>query len=158
MSPSRTIWEEGRLPSGSVVALAAAALAVTVALDSLVTGRLSVLFDVCFTLVCIAAALAIRPGQFFWIGVLPPLLLLATMLVVGVVHPVSVGDASDGRVQAVFSGLAHHSGALFAGYANALIVLAVRQRTNRMRAEARERRASPYAVESPARSRSLTLR
>lgn len=136
---------------GRVVRLAALALVLVVALDVLVTGGLSPLFDVLFTLVCIGAALAIRPGQFFWIGVLPPLLLLSVMVALAIGHPVAIGDLQDGRVQSLFSGLAHHSGALFAGYANALVVLGVRSRAARLRQESTLRRSSPYAIADPAR-------
>ena len=136
---------------GRVVRLAVLALLVVVLLDVAAFGHLTTLFDICFALVCIGAALAIRPGQFFWIGVLPPLLLLGVVLVLAVLHPVAVGEPQDGRAQALFTGLAHHSGALFAGYANALVVLAVRTRAARLRAESDLRRASPYAVPRPQR-------
>ena len=39
------------------------------------------LFDVAFVLVCVAAALAVRPRDFFVIGVLPPLLMAGTVAV-----------------------------------------------------------------------------
>ncbi len=101
---------------------------VLLALNLLVFARLTLLFDLGFVLICLGAALAVRPRDFFHVGVLPPLLLLGLVTLLAVVHPESVADVGDGRVQAAVSGLAHRAGALMAGYLLALVVLAIRQR------------------------------
>jgi hypothetical protein len=98
-----------------------------VLLDLQVFSRLTLLFDTVFVLVCVAAALAVRPRDFFAIGVLPPLLMAATIAVVAVLSRGSVADPADGFLQTLVSGLAHHAGALIAGYALTLTVLALRQ-------------------------------
>jgi hypothetical protein len=108
----------------------AVALTVTV-MDLLVFGRLTVLFDVCFVLLCVATALLVRPADFFNVGVLPPLLMVGIFTLLGWVDPDAIADAGDGVVQAVISGLGHHAGALITGYALSLGVLAVRQRVIR---------------------------
>jgi hypothetical protein len=109
-----------------VVGAATLAL-VAVVLVSQLFGRLGLLFDLVFVVVCVAAALAVRPQDFFTVGVLPPLLLAATVTVLAVVDPAAVARAEDAVAQAVVSGLAHHAIALVVGYALTLGVLALRQ-------------------------------
>ena len=127
MTQERTLWEEGRKPGRQVVTLAVVVTFGVVALDLLLTDELSLFYDLAFVVVCLAAALSVRPRDFFAVGVLPPLLMLAVVLVLGVVARGAVADEVDGLVQAVVSGLAHHAGALVAGYALVLGVLALRQ-------------------------------
>jgi len=110
------------------VALAAGLLVVAVVLlDLLVWDDLNLFFDVAFVLVCVAAALAVRPTDFFVIGVFPPLLMASTVGVLAVLDRGSVADPADGFLQSVVSGLAHHAGALVTGYILTLGVLALRQ-------------------------------
>lgn len=106
---------------------AAALTLVAVVLVSLAFGRLGLFFDLAFVVVCTAAALAVRPRDFFTVGVLPPLLLAATVTVLAVVDPGAVARPGDAVAQAVVSGLAHHAIALVIGYALTLGVLALRQ-------------------------------
>ena len=56
------------------------------------------------------------------------MLMGGTMVLVALNGPGVIATAHDGVVQAVVSGLAHHSLALFAGYAVCLTTLFVRQR------------------------------
>jgi hypothetical protein len=123
----RTLWDEGRLPGHRVVLLACAALAVVVLVDVTLTSRLSLLFDLAFVGTCVAAAMGVRPRDFFVTGVLPPLMMFGTVLVLALTSRGSVARVEDGVVQAVVSGLAHHATALVAGYGCALGVLAIRQ-------------------------------
>ena len=124
----RTLWEEGHESGRQVVVLGIALALTTTALDLLVFGRLTVLFDIGFVLTCLALALLIRPSDFFTVGVLPPLLMVGSFALVGVTRPDVIADATDGVVQAVVSGLSHHAGALIFGYALCLGVLALRHR------------------------------
>ena len=121
-----TLWEEGHWSGNRVTRLSAVICALAAAIDVVITGNLDWLFDVGFVLVCIGAALAVRPSDFFRVGVLPPLLLLGTTIVVSLVHRTAVADAHDGVAQGVVSGLTAHAGALLGGYAVALAVLAIR--------------------------------
>lgn len=123
----RTLWEEGHRPGPLVVVAAGLLVVPVVLLDLWAFERLTLLFDVAFVLVCVAAALAVRPRDFFMVGVLPPLLMAGTVLVLAAVSRGAVARSDDGFGQAVVSGLAHHAGALVAGYALALAVLALRQ-------------------------------
>jgi hypothetical protein len=100
---------------------------VALAPDLLIHQHLSPLFDVLFVLVCLGAALAVRPRDFFSTGVLPPLLLLGLITLVAVVQRDWVADPGDGLVQAVVSGLAHRASGLMAAYVVTLGVLAARQ-------------------------------
>jgi len=98
-----------------------------VLLDLGVFDDLTVLFDMVFVLICVGAALAVRPRDFFVIGVYPPLLMAVTVAVLAVLARETVADPADGFLQAVVSGLAHHSGYLVVGYALTLAILAIRQ-------------------------------
>jgi hypothetical protein len=117
------------------------------ALDLAIFGRPTLVFDIGFVLVCVGAALAVHPRDFFSIGVLPPLLLLGLVTLVGLVHREWIADAGDGLVQAVVSGLAHRASALLTGYLLALGILAVRQRV-RMRRRQAKRAGSPAPTRS----------
>jgi Domain of unknown function (DUF6542) len=127
----RTLWEEGRHPGRLVVAAAGLVVLLVSLLDSSVLGGLTLLTDVVFVLVCAAAALLVRPRDFFVVGVCPPLLMAAVFAVLAVVVRGMVADPHDGFLQAVVSGLAHHAGALVAGYGLTLGLLALRQVAHR---------------------------
>jgi hypothetical protein len=121
-----------------------------VLLDLQVFDHLTVMFDIVFVLVCVAAALAVRPRDFFLVGVFPPLLMAATIIVLAMMSRDAVADPGDGLLQTLVSGLAHHAGALVTGYGLTLAVLALRQvalrnagtirATGRSRPQAPERR------------------
>ena len=130
---TRTIWEEGHEPGREVVALGVALALTAAALDLMLTDRVGLLFDLGFVALCLGLALAVRRTDFFAVGVLPPLLMLSTFLLLAMSRAEAIARAHDGVVQAVVSGLAHHSVALGLGYAVALVVLAVRQRVARLR-------------------------
>lgn len=129
VSGARTLWEEGHEPGRQVVALGLALTLTVVVLDIGIAGGVGLLFDIAFVGVCLALALLVRPQDFFTVGVLPPLLMLGTMVIVALNGPKVIAAPHDGVVQAVVTGLAHHSLALFAGYAVCLVTLLVRQRT-----------------------------
>lgn len=118
-----------------------------VALDVAINDRLTLVFDVGFVALCVGAALAVRPRDFFRVGVLPPLLLLGFVVTLAVIERGWVADPGDGLVQGVVSGLTHRSSALFVGYLLALAVLAMRQHV----ASAHSKR-----VGSPAPTRATT--
>ena len=124
---SRTLWEEGRKPGRLVASAAGLLVLAAVLLDLLLFDDLTLVFDIAFVLVCVAAALAVRPRDFFVIGVYPPLLMAGTVAVLAVLTPGAVAEPADGFLQAVVSGLAHHSGFLVLGYALTLGILALRQ-------------------------------
>lgn len=133
VSQSGSVWTEGLEPGRQAVALGIAATLTIVAVDVLLVGELSFFFDLCFIVLCLALALVVKPHDFFTVGVLPPLMMMAVFVLLGAVAPETVADKGDGIVQSVVSGLAHHSGALVAGYAVCLGTLALRQRTLRRR-------------------------
>lgn len=135
---ARTLWEEGRQPGHEVVALAAALTMTAVTVDLLLDDSLSFFFDLSFVAVCVGMALAVRPRDFFTIGVLPPLLMLAVCVLLAIADTDVLARSSDGVVQATVTGLAHHMVALGTGYALCLAVLVVRQRATRRAAPASE--------------------
>lgn len=129
MSPTGSVWTDGIEPGRQTVALGTAVALTVVVVNLLLVGELSLFFDLCFIVLCLALALLVRPQDFFSVGVLPPLMMLAVLALLGAVAPATVADEGDGFVQAVVSGLAHHSGALVAGYGVCLSTLALRHRS-----------------------------
>jgi hypothetical protein len=121
-------WWQGDSPGGEVAALATALVLTAAAAETALVGHLRLFFDLCFVLVCLGAALMVRPRDFFTVGVLPPLLMAGTMVIVALNGPKVIANPHDSVVQAVVTGLAHHSLALFAGYAVCLATLLARQR------------------------------
>ena len=132
-SRSRTLWESGEEPGHEVAALALALLLTAVTIDLALADRLGLLFDLVFITVCVRAALMVRPADFFTVGVLPPLAMLAAVALLAVAEPAAVARPQDGVVQATVSGLSGHAIALVVGYLLCLGVLAVRNQvqTNR---------------------------
>jgi hypothetical protein len=150
----RTLWEEGHEPGRQVVVLGVALALTITALDLLVFGHLTLLFDICFVLACVLLALLVRPRDFFTVGVLPPLLMVGVFVLIGLTRPGVIADDTDSVVQAVVSGLSHHAGSLITGYALALGVLAVRHRVLRQRAQ--DRQAASNLLGSPAPTRTTS--
>ena len=133
MSHTRTIWEEGRETGAEVIALGVALVLSAAALNMVVADGIGSLFDVCFVLLCVVLALVVRPRDFFTVGVLPPLLMLSLFILLSIAQPTALAREEVGSVQAVVSGLSHHSVALMVGYALCLAVLFVRQQAERTR-------------------------
>lgn len=131
-----------------------------VAVDLIASAGLGRIFDTGFVVLCLWIALAVRPSDFFSVGVLPPMLLLGLNAVLAVVARSAIAAHDDGLVQAVISGLAHHSGPLLIGYSGTLVVLAIRSRVIRRHVTAepgddvaysnREVSPAPYRVISGA--------
>ena len=136
-----------------VTRLAVVAALVVLAANLAISRQLTFIFDIGFVLVCVGAALAVHPRDFFSVGVLPPLLLLGLISLVAIVHSAWVAQAGDGFVQAVVSGLAHRATGLLAAYLLALGVLAIRQR---VRVRHQRRAAYSKRETSPAPARATT--
>lgn len=128
MTDVSSVWTDGREPGRQVVVLGLAVALSVVVVDLALVGQLSQFFDLCFIVICLGLAVAVRPEGFFTVGVLPPLMMVAVFGLVGAVSPEAIAHPEDGVVQAVVSGLATHSGALVAGYALCLGTLFLRQR------------------------------
>jgi hypothetical protein len=122
------LWSQGHEPGRDVVALGVAGVLTLALADVLLLGRLGLFFDLCFITLCLVLALRVAPGEFFVVGVLPPLILLGAMVVLAIGQPGAIARPDDSTVQAVVSGLATHATALLAGYAVALAVLVKRTR------------------------------
>lgn len=131
MSQTGSLWQEGVEPGRQVVALGVAATLTAVAIDVALGGELSLFFDLCFVSLCLGLALAVRPGDFFTAGVLPPLVMVGVFTLLALVDVEALARPGDSVVQAVASGLAHHSAALVGGYAVCLGALWARQRGRR---------------------------
>lgn len=128
MSQSRTLWEEGREAGREVVALGLAVALTAIVVDVGMVGRVTFFFDLCFVALCVGLALAVRPTDFFTVGVLPPMIMVVVFTILGFSRPETIAHAEDGVVQAVVSGLSRHSAALVVGYVLCLGCLAIRQR------------------------------
>lgn len=141
-SGARTLWESGEEPGYEVAALAIALLLTAATIDLALSDRLGLLFDLAFVTVCARAALMVRPADFFTVGVLPPLAMLATVALLAVAEPAAVAHRQDGVVQATVSGLSGHAIALVAGYLLCLGVLALRNQIGGKRVQS-NRSGSP---------------
>lgn len=153
MSAHHTLWEEGNEPGRQVVLLGLALVLTAVALDVVTSQQVGWLFDLGFVAACGAVALAVRADGFFTVGVLPPLLMVAVFVLLGITRPEAIADPGDGVIQAVVSGLAHHAGALVSGYAICLIILAIR---HRMIDAHRSAQAASKRPGSPAPTRTIS--
>lgn len=129
-TPVRPVWD-GATRGSEVVALAIALTLTAATIEIAIGGHLRLFFDVCFVAICLSAAMMVRPRDFFTAGVLPPLLMLGTMVLVALNGARVIAQPHDNVVQAVVSGLAHHAVALFVGYAACLVTLVLRQRADR---------------------------
>ncbi|HEY3529501.1 MAG TPA: DUF6542 domain-containing protein [Nocardioides sp.] len=129
--PAAWAWREGATSGGEVVALTSALTLTAATAEIWARSHLGLFFDVCFVAICLAAALKVRPRDFFTVGVLPPMLMCGTMLLVALNGAQVIADRHDSVVQAVITGLARHSLALFIGYAVCLVTLVLRQRHRR---------------------------
>ena len=123
-------WRADSEPGRAVVALGFATTMTAVTIDVVLVGRLTMFFDLAFVALCLALAALVRRGDFWTVGLLPPLLMLAVFTFLALVAQDTIADPRDSTVQAVVSGVAHHSAALVAGYALCLGGLAWRARAD----------------------------
>jgi hypothetical protein len=131
VSHTRAIWDDGREPGRAVVALGVAVALSAIVVNVAMVGRVTMFFDLWFVLLSLGLALLVRQRDFFTVGVLPPLIMVGAFAVLAVDRPGAIANPDDGVVQAVVSGLAHHSVALVCGYALCLMTLFARQRAGR---------------------------
>lgn len=125
--PAPTVWLRGREPAHALAALAVAVTLTLVVVDTWLFATVGLLFDLGFVLLCAALAIAVRPGDFIVVGLFPPVVMPAVFTLFGLTTPGVVANREDGVVQAVVSGVSHHSLALFVGYAMCLGGLRYRQ-------------------------------
>lgn len=140
---ARTIWEEGHWSGARVTRVSVLLVLVLAALDIVATHGLSAVFNVGFVGICLWMALAIRPAEFFRVGILPPMLMLGCSIVLSLMVRGQIAEDGAGFLQGVMSALAACATGLFIGYALVLGVLAIRQRVL-------EKRASQAAAHSNA--------
>ncbi len=122
-------WNVGSEPGRAVAVLGLATTLTAVTVDVVLVGRLTMFFDLTFVAMCLALAVLVRREGFWTVGLLPPLLMVSVFTFLALVDATTIADAGDNVVQAVVSGVAHHSAALLAGYALCLGCLAWRARS-----------------------------
>lgn len=128
-------WPTGRESGRQTIALGFALVLTAVSVDLVLSGSLSLFFDLTFTASCLLLAWQVRPADFFTVGVLPPLLMLGVFVFIGFVEPGLIARPADGVLQAVISGLSGHAGALIIGYILVLGSLFYRVRSANRRVE-----------------------
>jgi len=119
------------LPSRGVAVIGTVMTALVAGADFALTGGVSIFFDLCFVVIGLVAAMAVRRTDLFVAGVLPPLLYGTVIAVVTVAAPTALAEAGDGLSKTFLTGLADHSGALAAAYGVALLTVAGRMLTSR---------------------------
>lgn len=112
-------------PGRGVIVSAAIGTAAAAVLDLALVGRLSFFFDVTFIVMCLAAAMAVRPRDLFTAAVLPPLAFAGAIGGVALIWPHAIA-ATGGFSKIFLTGLAAHAGGLVGGYAAALLTVAAR--------------------------------
>lgn len=127
--PRGSLASQDLLP-GQAVVLAVMSLALVIALELLVEGRLAVLFGVAFVLVAWTVPLTVRPRGFFVAGILPPLLMTVVVVGFGLLAPDHLHgqdvEAGAGAFEHVLAGFIDHATPLVVGQIGALLVLALR--------------------------------
>ena len=121
---------EGVERGPAVAVLGFALLLSAVAVDDVLTGRLSQFFDLSFVVICLVMAAMVRRADFWLVAVLPPVQLLVIFILIAATAPRLLSTADDGLAQSVITGLTHHSVALTSGYALCLGWLLLRHRTS----------------------------
>ena len=97
-------------------------------LDLVLTGRLTMFFDLSFITLCLGLGQLPRRDALFVVAFAPPAVLVAAFVFLGIVDPDTLGNHDDGVFQAVLTGLIHHAAALAIGYALCLAALGLRHR------------------------------
>lgn len=128
----RAPWVGAEPAAAHVVAAAAGLLLATAIVEILVRDSIGLVVGVALVLAAVAAALLVPVRNLFTAGVLPPLLLLALLVVVAVVYPDGIGAArlaaSASVPQRVIAGFVDLAGALVVAHGLALLLVALRAR------------------------------
>ena len=128
-------WVGAEPPVGLVVGPAAMLLLVVALVEIQLRGTVGMGTGVALVLVAVATALAVRIRDLFTAGVLPPLLLVAVLVVVAVAQPAGIRvtelDPTASVVQRVIAGFVDLAGALVVAHALALVLVALRMRVAR---------------------------
>lgn len=131
MSQAPAPWIHGTEPVRPLWALGTALTLSAVGVDQFFGGQLSLFFDLSFIAICALLAWRVEHGSFYAAAWMPPGLLFGTVLFLAMTSPATVADEGDGTIQALVSGLAHHSVGLAGGFAVAVAVLQWRGRNER---------------------------
>jgi hypothetical protein len=120
------VFADGGLTGRGIIAAGAVAVAVSSVLDLALTGgQVTFFFDLCFVVICLLTAMAVRRSDLFTAGVLPPLMFAAVIAVLSVCAP-GAFDSTPGLGKVFLTGLADHAAGLVGGYAVALATIAAR--------------------------------
>lgn len=112
-------------------AILGACLAMTaIVLLDLVDGRLDLLYSVGFVLIAVTPPMAVNVRQLLATGVLPPVLLIGSLLVVSIVQPDAIqveGMAADaGTLARLIAATLDHGMTLLVGAGLAVVVIVLR--------------------------------
>lgn len=120
------------LPGRGVILVTLGAAGGCAALDFALTGHLSIFFDLCFVVLGLVSAMAVRRYDLFTAGVLPPIAFALVIAAVAVTAPGTLAPDA-GISKAFMTGLAEHAAALVAGYGVALLTVGGRVLSTRQR-------------------------
>lgn len=130
-APSTEYSASPGTPGRGVILSAALAAAAVAVVDLALVGRLSFFFDVSFVVVCLVAAMAVRPRDLFTAAVLPPLAFAGVIAGVALIWPDAIA-ANSSLSKTFLTGLAAHAVGLVGGYAAALLTVAARAYARRL--------------------------
>lgn len=118
------------LGAGQAVVFACIAMASIALLDVVGDGRLGMLFSVGFILVAVTTPLSVDVRALFAPGILPPLLMIGSILAFAIVAPSAIPAeglaGSAGTLQRLIAGVIDQATALVIGHLLALGVIALR--------------------------------
>lgn len=118
------------LSARQAIVSACVVMAAITLLDIVVDGKLGTLFSVGFILIAVTTPLSVDVRALFAPGILPPLLMIGTILVVAIVSPSSIpadGLASSaGTLQRLIAGIIDQATALVVGHLLALGFIGLR--------------------------------
>ncbi|MEJ7691337.1 MAG: DUF6542 domain-containing protein [Nocardioidaceae bacterium] len=131
-SPATEYTAMPGLPGRGAIVVTALVAGGCAALDFALTGHLSIFFDLCFVVIGLVSAMAVRRHDLFTAGVLPPIVFAAVIATVAIAAPATL--APDGGLSKAFmTGLAGHAAALVTGYGVALLTIGGRVLSTRQR-------------------------
>jgi hypothetical protein len=117
--------ESGR----QVLAFGVLATLAIATIDLTLSGRLTMFFDLAFITLCLGLGQLPRRDALFFVAFLPPLVLVLSFGVLGIVHPDGISQVEEGVLQSMIRGLTDHAAALAIGYGLCLATLGLRQRS-----------------------------
>lgn len=151
-TPPRTARPGHDLTARQAIAASCLAMTAIVLLD-LVDGRLDLLYSVGFVLIAVTAPMSVGTRHLFPTGVLPPVLMIVSLLLICLFEPSVIQVEGMGRDAGTFArliaGTLDHGMTLFVGCGLALAIITLRSLSDPHRQPRRRPRRQPGSRPRP---------